>query len=210
MLYKRIQLFEDSQIKKRISAEQSDFVENHHELLLYSFDVFNKALEMMLKERTSYPIRYRGKNWAATTLNGFVLGLIQDKYPSEMKSDNGSYLFLGNRAIIKFKKLNDDYLPDNIATKKVTLERTQRAFSNEIDWPIVYVGYKLNVSQNLMTGYYAVCIDSWNHIQWITDIEDLYYNNSQSAPVVNITPPPQPIDLNLVRVKEGKQRRVNE
>lgn len=210
MRYKVNKLFDDSQTKKRVSAEQDEFERNHLELLMDAYEAFNEAFKLMLEEKGRHKRLYRNKNWPANTLNGFAVGLIYEKHPSYMKPDNGSFIYMGRKAIIKFKKLNDNYLPDNVKTRKVTLERTQRAFLEEVDWPIIYVGYRLNRSFTEIVGYYAVCVDNWNNLLWITDLEELYnrqFNNERLIQPVSPTVSPA---RTLVRVKAGKQRRVNE
>lgn len=212
MVHKEKTIFADSQIKKRMTADQEAFILNHKELLIEVVSVFNKGMDMMLTEKSNHSPRFRDKTWAATTLNGFVIGLLREKYPREMKCEGGNYSFYGNKAILKFKKLDNHYLPGNVHTNKAHLERTQMALFDAPSWPIIYVGYTVNLSFTEITGCYAVCLDSWERVRWITDLEDIatQYESTRTLSIVHSIVQTQEKTEPLVRAKSGKQRKANE
>ena len=76
---KENQLFANSQMQKRKTPEQEDFEKDNLDVLVSSVQAVNQALLMMHRERELHPFSYRGRNWPATTLNGFVQGLMKDK-----------------------------------------------------------------------------------------------------------------------------------
>lgn len=212
MVHKGKTLFADSQIKRRTTADQDEFILNHKELLIEVVSVFNKSMDMMLAEKSHHPPKYRDKTWAATTLNGFVVGLMRDKYPREMKKEGGNFCFLGKRAILKFKKLDNHYLPGNVRTDKANLERTQMALFDEPGWPIIYLGYTVNKSFTEITGCYAVCLDDWERIRWICDLDEIARQNNSGKilPIVSPILGQHEKSEPLVRAKIGKQRKANE
>lgn len=212
MNHKVRKLFADSQIKMRLNADQDEFVQNNMELLNDAVSSFNQAMDMMLDEKSRYAPRYRDKNWAATTLNGFAVGLIRDKHPSRMRYKNGCWSYYGSKAIVKFKKLDDKFLPGNVKTDNAELERHQKALFSDSSWPIIYVGYSVNKAMTEITGCYAVCIDNWKNVKWIIDLDDVV-----SQQVTNVTMPIDPVvdraveyKEPLVKAKAGKQRKANE
>lgn len=207
MSFKSTQLFANSQMKKRKTPEQEDFETEHKELLVYSANAINQALIMMHKERETYPISFRGRNWAATTINGFVNGLISKKYPDKMKQDFGAYSYCGSSAILKFKKLSDKLIPENIKTEKVERERNQLSFQFETNIPIVYIGYTLDSTMDQITGCYAVCLDNWDRKIWVSDLSELTISSVFSN-VENTNPINNQAGASLVKLKEVGRKKA--
>lgn len=200
---KSIYLFSDSQVRKVKPPEQKEFEINNRELLTFSANAIEKAMKMVKEEESKYPKHYRGRNWHSTNLNGFLQGLIIDEYPRQMKCEQGSYVFYAKESRIKFKKLSEKFIPDNIQTQNVTRDRNQMCLFDTTTKPVVYIGYTLNESRDQITGSYAVCLDNWDQIKWITDLSDFtnvaYYKSNE-----------QPVETELhVRVKPSASRKTS-
>lgn len=201
------ELFANSQMQKRKTPEQEDFERENLDVLVYSVEVMNQALRMMHKERELHPFSYRGRNWAATTLNGFVQGLMLDKYPSRMKSFCGSYSYVGSKSLMKFKKLNDKLIPENIKTEKVSRERNQQALLFEANIPIIYIGYTVDSTMDEITGCYAVCLDDWDKIIWVSDLTDIADTSDSGLQIVN-DPVLNSPETSLVRLRKTDGRKA--
>jgi len=206
-MVKENELFANSQMQKRKTPEQEDFEYENLDVLGYAVKAINQALEMMHKERELYPFSYRGKNWAATTMNGFVQGIMLDKYPDRMKSFWGSYSYVGVKSLLKFKKLNDKFIPENIKTEKVDRERNQQALLFETNIPIIYIGYTVDKTMDEITGCYAVCLDDWDRLIWVSDLTDISDTSSNgyqivTDPVVNVP------EISLVRLRKTDERKA--
>lgn len=206
-MHKEKQFFSDSQMRKRKTPAQEDFETENYDVLVYSVTAMNQALEMMHKERESYPYRYRGKNWAATTMNGFVQGILLDEFPHKMKSVFGSYSYVGSKSILKFKKLSDKLIPENIKTEKVYRERNQQALPFETNIPIIYVGYTLDSTKDEITGCYAVCLNDWDRIIWISDLNDIA-NASGNVRQIVVDPIVTVTETKLVRLKRSEKQKA--
>lgn len=203
---KEKQLFADSQMRKRKTPAQEDFERENYEVLSCAVDVINQALELMHNERGIHPKRYRGKNWAATTMNGFVQGLMLDKFPDKMKSVFGSYSYYSSTSILKFKKLTEKLIPENIKTEKVDRERHQSALPFETNIPIIYVGYTVDSTMDQITGCYAVCLDDWDKIIWVSDLNDLA-DSSNNRQEIEINPI-DTTETKLVKLKAPAIKKV--
>lgn len=206
-MVKENELFANSQMQKRKTPEQEEFEFENLDVLGYAVKAVNLALEMMHKERESYPFSYRGRNWAATTMNGFVQGIMMDKYPDRMKSFFGSYSYVGVKSLLKFKKLNDKLIPENIKTEKVDRERNQQALLFETNIPIIYIGYTVDSTMDEITGCYAVCLDDWDKLIWVSDLTDIADNCNNGFqtvidPVVNVP------EISLVRLRRTDERKA--
>lgn len=173
-------LFTNSEIQRRKIPEQLLF-EKEYGGLLESFVLFaNEELNSLHEERNRRRPSYRTKNWAAETFNGFIIGRMKDLFPDKMKPDYGTYSYFGKTAIIKFKKLTQNYLPMNIPTKKVQMERNQLSLLHEPALPIIYVGYVPIGNIDGIKGCYAICLDKWDRINWISDLSNLDFSSNSS------------------------------
>lgn len=202
-MLKENKFFSDSQVRKVKPPEQEEFETNNRELLTFSANAIEKAMKMVKDEESKYPKHYRGRNWHSTDLNGFLQGLIIEKYPHKMKCEHGSYVFYAKDSRIKFKKLSNKLIPDNIQTQNVVRDRNQMCLFETTTKPVVYIGYTLNETRDQITGSYAVCLDNWDQIKWVTDISDFTSTYSYKSNE-------QPIDLELhVKVKPSASRKTS-
>jgi len=204
---KENELFANSQMQKRKTPEQEEFEKENLDVLGYSVKAVNQALELMHKERELYPFSYRGRNWAATTLNGFVQGIMLDKFPDKMKSFFGSYSYVGSKSLLKFKKLSDKLIPENIKTEKVDRERNQQALLFESNIPIIYIGYTVDSTMDEITGCYAVCLDDWDKLIWVSDLTDIAEASGNGRQIV-IDPVVNGPEISLVRLKKAEERKA--
>jgi hypothetical protein len=206
MQYKDKYLFANSQTQKRKTPDQQEFEREFNEVLQYSEYCMNEALKMMHNERGLYPPHYRNKNWTATVMNGFITGMLTEKYPDKMKINQGVLRYVSDKAIIIFKKLSDKYYPSNIQTQKVGRERNQLFALGELSVPIVYVGYVTNDTYDKLNGTYAVCLDDWDEIQWISDLTEI--SNYEAKVSTEATPREERVQsektLVTIKVKEKK------
>jgi hypothetical protein len=207
MKHKSKELFSHSQIVKRKTPGQQEFEEEFKKVLIDAKYCMDSALEMMHSERALHPPSYRNKNWASVTINGFLTGLLSKKYPSQMKPDYGVVRYVSNKALLYFKKLDENYYPNNVRTEKVGLERNQYSLFGDLNIPIIYVGYIPDKTFDTITGYHAVCIDKWDNIVWISDLTELENYETTSSTSASFEPD---VDIKdkLVLVKKGKYKQA--
>lgn len=208
MKVKNNYLFVDSQITKRKTLGQQEFEKDFLEVLQYSEYCMKEALKMMHNERELQPLRYRNRNWTATVMNGFITGLLTDKYPEKMKLNQGVLRFVSDKAIIIFKKLSNKYHPSNIHTQKVGRERNQLSAFGELNVPIIYVGYISNETYDEIEGCYAVCLDNWNLIEWISDLSGISDYSTTSTTTLPTHDQEEQVERKLVSVKEKSAKRA--
>jgi hypothetical protein len=201
-MYKEMNLFDDSQMISRILPDQAEF----ESALIKELNVFSiiidESFAMMQKEKSMKNPRFRDRNWEAITMSGNIKGLLYSSFPDFIKVDSCGRLYFKNekKYILLFKKLSDQKLPSNISTVNSRKLYGQYAFSFEVPNPIVFIGYTVNDSWEVLTGKYAVCLKN-ERIIWISDI----MNNASNKTVSIQTPQNVPDDLSeLIRIKIAK------
>jgi hypothetical protein len=199
---KEMKLFDDSQMISRKLPDQSEFEAALQNELMNFSHIIDESFAMMQREKTQKNPWFLDRNWEAITMSGNIRGLLHSLYPEFIKVDGCGRVYFKNdkRYILLFKKLNDRKLPSNIATVNSQKLYGQYAFPFEVANPIVFIGYTVNDSWEVITGKYAVCIKN-DRIIWCSDVM-----NQESNRSVNINLPNVELEdlTKLIRIRVAK------
>lgn len=204
MIFKSNYLFEENQIYRRKTVDQVDFEATMGSFLPDFLEIFEKAFEMTIEERSKKSRNYLDRNYSAVVNYGNIKGLLFDKYPEYVGFDSkGRLRFQHPKLVVYFKKLNDELLPSNVETMHSNRLHNQLCLDYEEPWPVVWAGYTVDKTWCLMTGMFIVCIDG-KQKKWFIDLSD--YGTSKRE--VKFTKPSPNLDdvETLVKVKDDKKQ----
>ncbi len=161
-----------SKLVLRPLPDQRKFEEEYFDFLVSLPEKIDRAFKKTSQElRPKHPLSV-GRSWFANTMNGNLICEIGTSYPEFLKyTGRGSYCLMFNSKYEGYvKKLSrNNFRPSynhSISSRALT---EQKAFSDNDALPVVYIGYTINKTNDLITGYYAVCIKGNKRI-WKTDL----------------------------------------
>lgn len=139
--------------------------------------VFDEAYELTMADST--PDIYRGRGFMAYHMNWNLIGLLKQKFPNRMATDQHgrSYYVLDVHTRIYFKKLNSKYAPDNIPTDHVRELNSMSMFYSQDNTTILYAGIKIGEDSiwQEREGCYLVEMRNLMRPNWISDLSELSY-----------------------------------
>lgn len=204
-MYKSNTLFDISKLVLRPLPIQREFEVDYYDFLSGLPKQMDLAFKMTRDELKLKPPLSVNRNWFANTMNGNLIFLIGTKYPEFLKyTGRGSYcLFLnfkyeGYVKKLTGKKLFPSYNHSN-TSRAIT---NHQALPEQEPLPVIYIGYTSNNTNEMITGYYAVCIKGKERV-WKTDLTAI------EKPVVKgIEQEAEKLPMPLVTVKEKAKRKA--
>jgi len=168
-------LFDIDKLVQRPIPEQRAFELDYYDFLTILPGKIDLAFEMTRREMQNKPPLSINRVWFANTMNGNVIYQIGTSFPEYLRNTGrGSYylrfnhMYEGYLKKLSGKKLFPSY--NHSRTSRALTE--QKAYSEQEAIPVVYIGYSLNETNELITGYYAVCIKGKERI-WRTDLKSI-------------------------------------
>lgn len=197
-------LFDMNQLVQRPIPEQRAFELDYYDFLISMPGKIDMAFEMTQAEmKAKHPLSIN-RIWFANTMNGNLIYLLGTSYPEFLKyTGRGSYCLLLNYMYEGYvKKLSGKKLFPSYNHSKTSRALTnQEALPEQEPIPVVYLGYTSNKTNDVITGYYAVCIKGKERI-WRSDLTAIEPPQSmpvEQTPVLPIKP------LVTIKVKERKK-----
>lgn len=176
--------------------------------------ILNTARTMTLDDASVKPSQYKGRNFMAETMYGNVIGLLYDNYPEYMREDDHGrpFILLAKDIRIYIKKLNEQFLPNNVTTKHVKVLNAQDLFINEEQIHVLYAGFVLD-RNDWALDFKEVCIVYRNKvfytkIAWVVDLTEAVFTKSTSI-VSYLTRDANAVeDQSLVSVPRDQERKT--
>lgn len=165
-------LFDTSSLIQRPIPEQEEFENEYFDLLRALPKIIDAAFELTNAAKKNKRPLSMNRNWFANELNGNVLDLISQSFPHFVKSTGrGSYfLYLNYRYECYIKRLTNKRLMPSYNHSKISKRLTNlQALPSEPALPVIYLGWTINKTKEIITGYHAVCNKGADRI-WATDL----------------------------------------
>ena len=139
-------------------------------------DVIRDAHDLTLRNASERDPNYKGRAYMATNMNWNLLGILKDRYSSEIFYDEEKRLFfrLAPDVRLYFKKLDKKGRPSNIPTKHVLKLNSYQGsfFSNPTT--ILYAGYQLKQERIWdEIDCFLVEMRGLKMVDWKTSLSDL-------------------------------------
>lgn len=143
--------------------------------------VFEEALKLTLEDTT--PEIFRGRGFMATHMNWHLVGLLKQKYKDKMSVDKfkRDYYRLNENVRIYFKKLNNNFAPENVVTDHV--KELNSLFGCDDKTTVLYAGFNIerNKNWNELAGTYLVEMKTLKKTNWVSDLTELSYKINKST-----------------------------
>jgi hypothetical protein len=166
-------LFRDDQTVRRKKADQLHF-EKHYATELPIFDsILRDAHQQTIELRSKVGLLNVSRNWEATIMSGFIQGGLRLTFPHKLRYIQGVYHYRDDEYLLIFKKLEKNYIPQNVSTFAALQRYYQRAQLSENPIPIVFIGYQVDPDFTTYFGTYATYSSDLQRPEWITSVESL-------------------------------------
>ncbi len=186
MHYKGNMLFSDEQLKqllKRPTPDQREFEVENYDFLSSLPDLMEEAFELTRREMIPKMPLSIDASWIAHTMNGNIRALIHQAFPGMVvPTGRKSYcIILHPKCECYIKKLTRSNLMPQYNHSQTSFAMVQaRAMPEQEAIPIVFIGYTSNASNDMLTGYHAVCIEG-NIKHWVTQLDAIEPPNQMDA-----------------------------
>lgn len=142
------------------------------------YRIITSAHALTLEDAARKRKHYKQRNFMAESFYGNMVGLLYDNYPMRMHQDayGCPYVLLSKNVRVYPKKLDEDYLPNNIVTKSVKARRGQSLLLRPEQIHVLFAGYSLVNNNDWMQlrGVYASYINKYypRNTEWAIDLAD--------------------------------------
>lgn len=181
--YRPNYLFDVDSLLQRPLPDQQEFQDEYKDILAAMPGIFQTALEKTLAAQKKKHPASINKNWFANEMSGNIEQMVKEKFPQYVKNVRGTYcLFLDSKYECYVKKLrSDSYRPSYKHSNTSWANVNQKAEQEDDQIPVIFIGYTVNKSNDLITGSYATCINGKKKL-WRTDLNAISRANQQNIP----------------------------
>lgn len=171
---KVLYLFDFSKFPQRESASRSEFEADLEKLLPEFIKAYEHAFQRMCEERSNLSPKEINSRWAPDAINRHIHAWLinHPEFSLLIKKEHNTFYLEMGKYKLQFKKLNDRYRPSYHATKRSSLNESNRTSSRHDLKTIIFIGYQVDATWSDLKGIYAVSLID-KQIDWILDLHDL-------------------------------------
>jgi len=165
-------LFDPCKYQARETASEADFKANFGNLLPIFSDAFNYAFRRMTAERSRRKPTEINSRWFSNTVNCHLYHYLLHNYETGkyVKKGNNTFYLEKSNFRLTFKKVDNRFKPSYNSTRNS--EQFERNLTNSLNdtSPIIFMGYQVNETWDVLLGSYAISRDNIS-LKWRIDLD---------------------------------------